>query len=152
MLAGMQSGAGSEPRPRDGWTTLGEQANHRIERRGRSLWVSVWRRPDLDSATGAALAQALVDAVLAALAGPAVLRTIVLDLRQAPPISGPSTADSLGRLIHACEQASVTIVVVHGGDPLAILQLGRLIREHAPRLGRLLEDAAEVEAMLAPTR
>jgi anti-anti-sigma regulatory factor len=152
MLAAMETGPASVPRPRDGWTTLGEQANHRIERRGRSLWVSVWRRPDLDTATGAALAQALVDTLLAALAGPAGPRTVVLDLRQAPPISGPATADSLGRLMHACEQSGVTVAIVRGGDALAALQLGRLVREHAPRLGQVLEDAAAAEALLKPTR
>src|SRR5687767_5755679 len=95
--------APSPPPPRDGWRTRGEQANHRIEQKGKALWVTVWRRPDLDTATGAALALALVDGLLATLAGPGALRAIVLDLRQAPPISGPATQSSLGRLLAACE-------------------------------------------------
>lgn len=133
------------PPPREGWTTLVEQANHRVERRGRSLWVTVWRRPDLDTATGAALAVALVDAVLARLSGPANLRALVIDLRQAPPVSGPATQQSLGRLLATCEANNVALAVLHGGDALAAMQLGRLVREHAPKLGQLLADPAAAE-------
>lgn len=140
------------PRPRDGWDTVVETANHRVERRGRYLWVSVWRRPDLDTATGAALAQALVSTVLgklAELAGPGSLRAVVLDLRQAPPVNGPSTQQSIGRLLAACEQAQVIPALLHGGDALAALQLGRLVREYAPRLGQVTADAATIEALTA---
>lgn len=147
MLARMDQPATATPRPREGWTTLLEQANARVERRGRCLWVSVWRRPDLDTATGAALALALVDHLLERLTGPATLRSLVLDLRQAPPVNGPATQESLGRLLTACEQAGVTAGMLHGGEGLAALQLGRLVREHAPRLGRLLADPAAAEAL-----
>ncbi len=143
------------PRPRDGWDTVIETANHRVERRGHDLWVSVWRRPDLDTATGAALAQALVSTVLGELtavegvAGSSRLRVVVLDLRLAPPVNGPSTQQSIGRLLAACEQAQVTPALLHGGDALAVLQLGRLVREYAPRLGQVTADLASIEALTA---
>lgn len=142
--------APSSPRPRDGWVTVVEAANHRVERHGRSLWVSVWRRPDLDMATGAALAQALVSTVLgklAELAGPGSLRVVVLDLRQAPPVNGPSTQQSVGRLLAACEQAGVIPAFLHAGEGLAALQLGRLVREYAPRLGQVTQDVEAAEAL-----
>lgn len=137
------------PAPRRGWTTRFERANHRAEQRARCLWVSVWRRPDLDTATGAALAQALVDDLLAALGERSALRTIVLDLRQAPPVNGPATQASIGRLLSACEQAGVRVVALHGGEALAALQFGRLVRESAPRCGQVLGDVAQVEALVA---
>lgn len=137
------------PDLRRGWTTRFERANHRAEQRHSCLWVSVWRRPDLDTATGAALAQALVDDLLAALDERSTLRTIVLDLRHAPPVSGPATQASLGRLLSACEQAGVRVVALHGGEALAALQFGRLVRESAPRCGQVLRDVAQVEALVA---
>lgn len=136
------------PRPRDGWTTLLERANHRIERRGHGLWVTVWRRPDLDMAAGAALAMAMVDAVLERVAR---VRTVVLDLRQAPPVSGPTTQRCLGRLLAGCEEVDVLPVVLHN-EGMAALQLGRLVREHAPRLGTLSVDEAAAEALTLANR
>jgi len=124
-----------------------EAANHRVEQRDRCLWVTVWRRPDLDTATGAALAQALVSTLLDKIGGPASLRAVVLDLRQAPPINGPSTQQSLGQLLAACEQVGVTPALLHGGEGLPALQLGRLVREHAPRLGQVSSDLAFAEAL-----
>ena len=103
-------------------------------------------------ATGAALALALVSTVLgelAELAGPGSLCVVVLDLRQAPPVNGPSTQQSIGRLLAACEQAQVIPALLHAGDGLAALQLGRLVREHAPRLGQVTHDAEAVEALTA---
>jgi hypothetical protein len=127
-----------------------EAANHRIEQRDRCLWVTVWRRPDLDTATGAALALALVSTVLGQIsgsAGTAGLRAVVLDLRQAPSVNGPSTQHSIGRLLAACEQAGMTPVLLHRSEGLPALQLGRLVREHAPRLGRASDDVAVAEAL-----
>jgi hypothetical protein len=137
------------PTQRRGWTTRFERANHRAEQRARCLWVSVWRRPDLDTATGAALAQALVDDLLAAIGERSALRTIVLDLRQAPPVSGPATQASLGRLLAACERAGVRVVALHGGEALAALQFGRLVRESAPRCGQVVRDVEQAEALVA---
>lgn len=101
-------------------------------------------------ATGAALAQALVSTVLgklAELAGPGSLRVVVLDLRQAPPVNGPSTQQSVGRLLAACEQAGVIPAFLHAGEGLAALQLGRLVREYAPRLGQVTQDVEAAEAL-----
>ena len=127
-----------------------EAANHRVEQRDRCLWVSVWRRPDLDTATGAALALALVSTVIGQISGPvggASLRAVVLDLRQAPPVNGPSTQQSIGRLLAACEQAGVTPALLHRAEALPAMQLGRLVREYAARLGHATDDPAVAETL-----
>lgn len=147
-----QPQAPTPPRPREGWTTLAEQANHRIERRGRCLWVSVWRRPDLDTATGAALALALVGTVITKLESHASLRLVILDLRQAPSVNGPATQHSLSRLLGVCERIGVTLTMLHSGEAIAAMQLGRLVREHAPHLGQLTADPAAAEALLEQPR
>ncbi|HEY0132577.1 MAG TPA: hypothetical protein VGB85_00820, partial [Nannocystis sp.] len=79
--------------------------------------------------------------------GAASLRAVILDLRQAPPVNGPSTQQSIGRLLAACEQAGATPALLHRGEGLPALQLGRLVREYAPRLGQAISDLAVAEAL-----
>lgn len=135
------------PPPRAGWVTLFHRANHRGERLGACIWVTVWRRPDLDTTAGASLAHALVEGLIGMLAPGTTVRALVLDLRYAPSIHGPATQASLGKLFRACEQAGAVLGVLHGGEALAALQLGRLVREHAPRLGQVLRDPSAAEAL-----
>ena len=115
------------------------------------MWVTVWRRPDLDMRAGASLAMAMVDAVLERMLAPVKAFAVVLDLRQAPPVSGPTTQQCLGRLLAGCEREEVAPVVLHN-EGLAALQLGRLVREHAPRLGKLIVDPTAAEQLTLPVQ
>lgn len=111
-----------------------ETENYSIDIDGTRAVAKVWRRPDLDSATGARLAGELgVD--ISRIVGR--IRTLVLDVSAAPPVAGPKTTEALGGLLATCEKAGVDIDVLVTDDAVQSLQIKRLISQYAPKHGRL---------------
>lgn len=107
----------------------------------------VWKRPDVDSATGAQFAEAKIQhfAALARAGTP-----MVFDLSDAPPVAGPKSTAAIGRMLAAYQAAGVTIVLVAGDNATQRLQLRRLVEEHAPTQGQIA--TSRTEALHAATR
>lgn len=126
-------------------TVFAEGENFRIVvKDGVAIW-SVWRRPDLDLAAGAALAERQVgEASRLLIRG---VRAMVFDLTEAPDIAGPKTQDAIGAILAPFEKMRVPVAVVVL-SPMQVLQLGRLISEHAPMMGAAFGSVAEAEASL----
>lgn len=111
-----------------------ETENYSIEIEDDVAMAKVWRRPDLDSATGARLAGELA-ADIGRIMGR--IRRLVFDVTAAPPVAGPKTTETLAGLLSTCERAGVDIEVIVTNDAMQNLQFKRLIAEHAPKHGRL---------------
>jgi len=110
--------------------------------------VRIWRRPDLDSETGAKNAARIAEEG-ARLPGRGV-RAVLLDVRDAPSVAGPKSIASMGALMAAWAAARVRIVVLVGpDDAMKSLQFTRTVTENAPRDARVVKDAAEAAAWLA---
>jgi hypothetical protein len=126
--------------------TSAEGANFAIDRTGEHVRARFWRRPDLDSAEGARLASEFATSLRGALAN---ARTLLLDLREAPAVTGPSTLETLGPLAQSCERRGIRIALVIGNDPLQRLQITRIARELAPQVARIFDDAVEAADWVA---
>jgi len=122
--------------------------NYSIALEGVRATVTVWRRPDLDSAAGARAAGELAREV-AALPRKGV-REIILDLSEAPPVAGPKTTESLGQLLRTAASAGARIAVVVGGDAVQKLQMKRLVADNAPAQARVVTDAEAAEHWFMP--
>jgi len=120
--------------------------NYSIALEGMRAVVKVWKRPDIDAATGAARAAELVAHVRALTVDRA--RSVLLDLNAAPPVAGPKTTEVLADLLRTCERAEIPVAFVYGPDAVQALQCRRLVVEHAPKNGRAVRDLAEAEAFL----
>lgn len=90
----------------------------------------VFRRPDVDSAEGARFAEDIRADVLRAIDDPLV-RGAIVDVREAPPVTGPSTRATLGRLAAACGNAGRRLAFVPGDHPTQRLQLSAIVSDHA---------------------
>jgi hypothetical protein len=121
--------------------------NYLVEVEDRVARCRVWRRPDVGSVEGAAFAEEKIAVAQRLLAEPAaVVGGFVLDLRDAPPVVGPRTEDFLRRMLGMWEIARRPVAVVVGDNATQSLQVGRLVRSHAPAMGRVtsgLETALE---------
>jgi hypothetical protein len=117
--------------------------NYEIELVGGVAHCRVWRRPDVDHATGARFAQQLAAHLAELLHADA--RALVLDLREAPPVQGPRTQAAVGGILGAWEaNARPAAFVVTGA--LSHLQMVRLAREHAPHHARVFQHPDEANA------
>ena len=126
--------------------------NYRVVLEEAHAVVTVWRRPDLDSATGARNANEMV-AHLRKLTPQ--LATLILDLREAPVVAGPKTVETLGELLRGCEKSGVRVAVVLSGDPMQLLQFRRLVATYSPTKGKVavsLTEAEEHAKKKAPSR
>lgn len=117
----------------------GDGPNFAITRNGALARCRVWSRPDLSSEEGAACARA-ISSHLARLAGDPVVRSVILDVAEAPPAAGPNTLDALARLFASFEEAEKPILVVVGESALRRIQYARLVGEHAGRHGLVVAD------------
>ena len=113
-----------------------ETENYSIEIDGDVALTRVWKRPDLDSATGARLAGEMA-ADIGRLVADGRIKKLVFDVTAAPPVAGPKTTETLAKLLTTCERANVDIEVVVTNDAVQTLQFKRLIAEHAPKRGKL---------------
>ncbi|MBN9164337.1 MAG: hypothetical protein BGO98_21745 [Myxococcales bacterium 68-20] len=121
--------------------------NYAIELDGEHVVGRVWRRPDLDSASGARSADEMA-AHLRSLTTEK-RKSLLLDLRDAPAIAGPRTVETLSDLLRGCEKAGVRIAVILSGDAMQLLQFRRLVSTFAPSAGRAAVTLAEGEQWLS---
>ena len=123
-------------------SVFSEGENFRIVvRNGVAIWT-VWRRPDLDMAAGAALAERQVgEATRLLVRG---VRGMVFDLTEAPDIAGPKTQEAIGNILAPFEKMRVPVAVVVV-SPMQVLQLNRLVSEHAPTMGAVCSSVFEAE-------
>jgi hypothetical protein len=126
--------------------TVALGANHSLAVDGTHALVRIWRRPDLDSATGAHLAVELATAIAGVIP---TMRTLALDLRDAPYIGGPESVEALAHLVRACERGNVRVAVILGGDPVQRLQVRRVVTTYALEATRIFEDDRAATEWLA---
>jgi hypothetical protein len=130
-------------------TITGEMFTISIE--GPRAEIRIFRRPDLDSETGAKNA-ARISEEAGRLAGRGV-RAVLLDLRDAPAIAGPKSVASMGAMMAGFAAAHMRVaILVPPDDAMKVLQFSRVVTEHAPRDARVIKDATEATKWLAATR
>lgn len=119
-----------------------EGGNYRIELEQSSAYCRVFSRPDVDSATGASFAREKIAHFQALARGSA--DCMLLDLVDAPPVTGPKTQEALGEMLACWEVAQRPIALLSGDNKVQLLQLKRLVATYAPRYGRIFSgvDAA----------
>jgi hypothetical protein len=117
---------------------LKEADNYAIDLEGSLVVCRVWSRPDLSSERGAELAQDKIKWFKALAAGDA--RGLLLDLSEAPRVTGPRTQEALGAMFSAWEEASKPLAVVAGPAKIQHLQMKRVLAAAAPQHGRLFES------------
>ncbi len=121
--------------------------NASISMEGARAHVKVWRRPDLDSATGTRLANELA-VLLKALPGLGV-REVFFDVREAPPVAGPKTTAVLGEIFAGFDAANLRLSVLVGDHSVQALQFRRLVAERIAERGRVVFDENEADAWLS---
>ena len=126
--------------------TYAEGGNYRIELRGKVAFCAVWRRPDVDSATGAQFAREKIAHFEKLARGEAI--GMVFDLRDAPPVTGPKTQEAIGQMLLAFEAVGLPMAVVVGDHSVQRLQLTRLVSEIAPARGGVFRTSEEAEAFV----
>lgn len=103
-------------------------ANFRFELDVRSiLTCRVWKRPDLDAETGAALAHEMA-AVWARAGADAAVVAGVFDLREAPPVFGPRTEAAFRSMLERL--GGKRIALLCGDNAVQRLQLLRIGAGH----------------------
>lgn len=123
-----------------------EGDNYRFELVEGRARCTVWRRRDLDSDAGARSAEEMLTHFRALAADPQV-RSLLLDIRKAPPFSGPRTQQVLSLAFAAFEEARTPIAVL----PASVvqgLQIQRTLALHAPLHGRDFSTAILADAWL----
>jgi len=125
-------------------------ANYQIDLDGGVARCRVWRRPDVDRATGARFAEELADQFHTLASGAA--QAMILDLHEAPPVNGPITQAALGKILAVCEASALPIALVSSDDPLQRMQLGRLARAHAPDWASVYDGRDDAERWVAKRR
>jgi hypothetical protein len=129
-------------------TITGEMFSVTID--GPRAEIRIWRRPDLDSETGAKNAAAIADAA-AKLASRGV-RAVLLDVKDAPAVAGPKTIASLSSMMAGWAAARMKVAIVVNDDPIKLLQFRRVVTENAPPGTRVHTDAAEATTWLASVK
>ncbi len=110
--------------------------------------IRIWRRPDLDSETGAKNAQRIAEE--AAKLPARGVRAVLLDVREAPSVAGPKSIAAMGALMAAWAASRLRIVIlVNADDALKSLQFSRTVTENAPHDARVVKDPAEAAKWLA---
>jgi hypothetical protein len=110
--------------------------------------IRIWRRTDIDSETGAQNAARLAEEALKLHARG--VRSVLVDVRDAPAVAGPKTLASLGAMMAAWAVARIRIGILVGtDDALKTLQFTRVVTEVAPRDARVVKDVAEAQQWLA---
>ena len=113
--------------------------------------IRIWRRPDLDTETGAKNAAAIAEEGMKLPARG--VRFVLLDMTDAPAVAGPKSIASLGSMMSTWATAKMKIViVVTSDDPIKMLQFRRVVTERAPADARIVTDVAEAAKWLASTK
>jgi hypothetical protein len=123
-------------------TPVANGGNYTIDLTDGVVLVRVWRTPNVDSATGAGFAEETLGH-LARLSSDPDVRALLLDLADAPRVTGPKTQGALEGMVACFEAERKAIVVVPGDSNLQVMQLIRIIRAAAPGYGQLAATRAE---------
>lgn len=127
-------------------TTTGDMFSITVD--GPRATIRIWRRPDLDTETGAKNAARIAEESML-LPGRGV-RAVLLDVSDAPSVAGPKSIASMGAMMAAWAAARVRMVILVGpDDALKALQFTRTVTENAPRDAKIMKDAAEAAKWLA---
>jgi len=124
-----------------------EGPNYRIHVDAGIAWCAVWRRPDVDAATGATFANALAEDMSRIAADPHVIGA-VLDQREAPPVAGPATREILGRILVRFASKHRRSAFVVSGHATQRLQLAAIAQDFAPGLAAVCSLTEEAEAWI----
>ena len=129
-----------------------EGKNYRFDLEGGIVWCRVWARLDLDRAAGARCAVEKI-AIFEQLSRlPRVsAKACLFDLREAPSSWGPDTQAALEKCVAFWESAKRKIAVVTSGDPVQALQARLLLKERAPKYGRVFGTEPQARSWLAET-
>lgn len=120
----------------------------RIEVRDHVARCRVWSNPLVSVDEGAREA-ALVETHLTTLVRDPRVQGALLDLRDGPVIAGPRTQASLRRIFRQFDRASRAVAVAVGDSALQRMQMARLVKGSAPRLGKVLRGLSQAEAWLS---
>ena len=129
-----------------------EGRNFRFDVEGGIVWCRVWARLDLDRAAGARCAVEKIAIFERLVAFPRMTAGACLfDLREAPSSWGPDTQAALEKCVRFWEQARRKIAVVTSTDALQSLHAKLLIKQWAPKFGRVFATEPAARAWLADT-
>lgn len=128
-------------------TITGEMFSIAID--GPRAEIRIWRRPDIDSDTGAKNAARIAEEGMK-LPGRGV-RRVLLDVRDAPAVAGPKSTASMSSLMAAWAAAHTRVTILVSDDAIKVLQFRRIVTENAPKDARVLTDADEAAKWLAST-
>lgn len=121
--------------------------NYRIRLERGIAWGVVWRRPDVDAQTGATFAMALLED-FARIAADGRAAGGVLDLREAPPVAGPSTRQTLGRILEAWAKAQRRSAFIAADHATHRLQLAAIVSDFAPSHAVVCNNEEEAESWI----
>lgn len=124
-----------------------EGDNHRLVLDAGIVRGAIWKRPDLDTAQGAANARQIERTLLEWLRHRP--RGLYLDVSQGPEVAGPKTEEALGSWFAAYAQAHVPVAVRVGASAVQRMQYQRLLGTKAGPSGKLCTTEAEGLAFLA---
>jgi hypothetical protein len=127
-------------------TRYAEGLNYHIDLDGSRAICKVWSRPDLDSARGAALAVEKIAHFQRLARGDA--DSMLFDLSQAPPVTGPKTQKALSDMLDSWQNAKKPIALVAGPQSIQQLQLRRLLATAAPDTGALFTSLDQAHSWL----
>jgi hypothetical protein len=115
---------------------------------GPRAQIRIWRRPDIDSDTGAKNAARIAEE--GAKLPVRGVRAVLLDVKDAPAVAGPKSIASISVMMSAWAAARMRVAIFVGSDDaIKVLQFRRVVTEHAPRDARIITDAAEAAKWLA---
>lgn len=124
----------------DSVTELASGDNYAFSTRDGVLECRVWKRPDLSWERGAELAAEITQRARIFSSGS---RAFVLDLRNAPAVSGNKTLISLQGLMQIFTARKRRAAFLVGSDSQQQLQIGRLVREmEEDRCRHFIDEAA----------
>lgn len=130
--------------PDDTLATEGD--NHRLVLADGIVRGSIWKRPDLDNAQGAANARQIERALLGWL--PHRPRGLFLDVSEGPEVAGPKTEATIAAWFEAYAHAKVPVAVQVGPSAMQRMQYQRLLHEKLGPRGRLCANLDEALAFL----
>jgi hypothetical protein len=130
--------------PEDTRTTEGD--NHRLVMAEGLIRGAIWKRPDLDSAQGAANARQIELTLVEWLRYKPL--GLLLDVSEGPEVAGPKTEETIGAWFEAYARANVPIAVQVGTSAMQKMQYQRLLQAKAGAKGKLCTSQPEALAFL----
>ncbi|MBX3260291.1 MAG: hypothetical protein KIS78_29440 [Labilithrix sp.] len=128
---------------------LAEGANFTIDLDEGVATLRVWKRPDLSFEEGARLALTIRDHVVGLVGSDASeARGFIMDLRDAPTLTGKQTRATLGEIVRACEAASCPVgVLLSPGVQRATLE--EALSGSGPTRARIFAEPSAARAWIA---